>query len=605
MPHAGDNIDIAASILPRFALTVGIVGHRTIAPGQLARIQTQIKHLLLDVKSLAETISNQGRKTGFFGAAPCLRLASCLSEGSDREAAQVAMQLGYSLQAFLPFPMKSPVHANDLPLEQREKSRSALAEMCDKAESVLELNPEVPFYIRSTMPDFSPIADDEIAEKFRRDAYLSAGLAMLDHSDILMAIWSGKAQQNDGSTYDIICRALARKMPVCIIRSNAGCQPRVVCTLEELAQSSGEANRDLAQTIQKKWGLGNDTFVQELNNKKEELRTYGLAKPPKIAAVWKWFETKTTASALKNMDPGAYKMDPDVAFNLFDKAANYCASMHRSSFLWLAILSMLAVAFAAIASVWPAGDNRHFAVSILGIVEVVALVAAIITVENSKKHAWQALLTEFRLGAEVLRLNSYAIQLGLATPYELSEHSLYCANTSDYWLTYILRNSLRERGLASKNPADFEEIKDDIRTYLIHSQYCYHKRNEKKCKTLAKAINNTTSAVFILSLIVVGIRLTYNILFDITAFDTYLAFFGTILPVIATSSQSILQYAELDRLATRSGHISGNLDKYVKEIDKTQSLCDLQKTTLSVVTLLIRDVQDWKEQCNRKEISYS
>lgn len=113
---------------------------------------------------------------------------SPLAEGADRLVAEVVLeQPGARLMAVLPLPQDDYEHDFVSP-ESRAEFRRLLAQ----ADEVTTLPPA---------PD-------------RNEAYASVGEYVLDHSDVLVAIWDGQPAQGRGGTAEIVRAALARAMPV-------------------------------------------------------------------------------------------------------------------------------------------------------------------------------------------------------------------------------------------------------------------------------------------------------------------------------------------------------------------------------------------------------
>jgi len=57
-------------------------------------------------------------------------------------------------------------------------------------------------------------------EKARKEAFEKAGRHIVNHCDVLIAIWDGKKSQGIGGTKDIIEYAISKKRPVIIISAN-------------------------------------------------------------------------------------------------------------------------------------------------------------------------------------------------------------------------------------------------------------------------------------------------------------------------------------------------------------------------------------------------
>lgn len=127
----------AATGPPRlpFVLSVGVTGHRAEAlpADSLPALQDRIRDLLTLIGDSARALWDSERHN-FAESAPVLRFVTPIADGADQVAAEVALELGWKLQAVLPFARDHyrSTLAND---EARERFDALLA----RAERVLEL----------------------------------------------------------------------------------------------------------------------------------------------------------------------------------------------------------------------------------------------------------------------------------------------------------------------------------------------------------------------------------------------------------------------------------------------------------------------------------
>jgi hypothetical protein len=177
----------------RRRLRVGIVGHRN----NIIRPQ-DTEALTAKVEDVLERIARVAGERG-------LTLTSPLAEGADRIGARVALSAGYTLECPLPFERSE--YEKDF---ASEESRREFREMLDAAERVWEL--------------------PGVRER-SKDAYYAVGRAVLDASDVLVAIWDGEEARGRGGTAEVVAAATER-MPVVWIHPD----PRVgvrMLTLDE------------------------------------------------------------------------------------------------------------------------------------------------------------------------------------------------------------------------------------------------------------------------------------------------------------------------------------------------------------------------------------
>lgn len=156
----------------RPALLVGVGGHRVLA--EIGRVAAGVDDAL------------DGLATAFPGRP--LSVVSALAEGSDRVVVQRAfLRQGCTLVAILPLPRDD--YERDFPsAASKEEFRRLLA----KAVEVVEPAAALP----------------------REAAYERAGLAVLDRSDVLLAVWDGQPSQGRGGTADIVAEARSRGLPL-------------------------------------------------------------------------------------------------------------------------------------------------------------------------------------------------------------------------------------------------------------------------------------------------------------------------------------------------------------------------------------------------------
>lgn len=128
------------------------------------------------------------RVMGLLGDGRAVRLTSALAEGADRLVAQVALEQGVDLVAVLPFPRDH--YESDF---ESTGSLQAFRDLLDRASEVVELA--------------APEAD-------RAAGYAAAGRAILDRSDVLLAIWDGLPARGVGGTAGVVAEARERRIPV-------------------------------------------------------------------------------------------------------------------------------------------------------------------------------------------------------------------------------------------------------------------------------------------------------------------------------------------------------------------------------------------------------
>src|SRR3984893_18535860 len=161
------------------SLRIGVSGHRV--PPKLPE-QSEAP-LRAHVVRILAAVAAAARKAN---TATELVIVSSLAEGSDRIVAEAGLAAGFALQAILPFARAE--YERDF---ETEMSRREFETLLVRAGDVLEL--------------------DGAADQ-RPRAYEAAGLFMLAHIDVLIAIWDGAVAAGIGGTRQIGGRAVARRI---------------------------------------------------------------------------------------------------------------------------------------------------------------------------------------------------------------------------------------------------------------------------------------------------------------------------------------------------------------------------------------------------------
>ena len=169
-------------------LRIGVTGHRT----------------LTEVPTL-EALTKQAIGAQTWGTAPDpsqrYTVVSPLAEGADRIVARAVLTYDESrLDAVLPMVLDDYMedfHTSESRLEFRE-----LLARCVQ-----------PVYLRSRRIGEESSDPDQQAE-LRNAAYEAAGRYVVDHCDVLFALWDGHPSRGRGGTTDIVAYAREQRQPV-------------------------------------------------------------------------------------------------------------------------------------------------------------------------------------------------------------------------------------------------------------------------------------------------------------------------------------------------------------------------------------------------------
>ncbi len=178
-------------------LVVGVTGHRLhrLAGCDLTLLDRRLDSLLAAIEASAKASG-----TRRFG------LLSNFAEGADRIAGRAALDLGWTLDALLPFPRDD--FARDF---ENGPELAAFIAQLERARSQLHLQ-------LARCP-----GDDGT------DGYERAGRAILDRCDMLVGVWDKAPARGRGGAAQIIAEAIDRGIPVAVVDPRGSIPIEALC----------------------------------------------------------------------------------------------------------------------------------------------------------------------------------------------------------------------------------------------------------------------------------------------------------------------------------------------------------------------------------------
>jgi hypothetical protein len=182
-------------------LSVGVTGHRAIAAEPIVSeaVEAAITAVLqaLGKRSISSAATNHlATSTGFR-----LEVVSMLAEGADLLGMQAGLDCGAKLVGVLPFDEQAYRDAFE-----SAPSQALFDNVWSKLSSIVVLD--------------GFVGDNA--------SYEQANRAILDRSDVLIAVWDGDPARGRGGTGDVVHDALERGLPVIVIRPHAETTPKLL-----------------------------------------------------------------------------------------------------------------------------------------------------------------------------------------------------------------------------------------------------------------------------------------------------------------------------------------------------------------------------------------
>ena len=185
-----------------YRIRIGVTGHRQL--DEPAALQTLVKQAVdLEIESLFPEQSRRNIDLVRSAATTPIsyRVLSPLAEGADRVVARAILAYPNGrLDAVLPLALED--YLEDFASEESRKEFKELLGRCRKP---------VLLRTRRIQDDRS---DSGGQAELRRDAYAHVGRYVVDHCDVLIAVWDGKPSRGRGGTAETVRYALEQNRPI-------------------------------------------------------------------------------------------------------------------------------------------------------------------------------------------------------------------------------------------------------------------------------------------------------------------------------------------------------------------------------------------------------
>jgi len=394
-------------------LTIGVTGHRDLLADEIPALKNKVREFFLQLKNDFPDLD--------------LQLISPLAEGSDRLVADVALELGVGL--IVPLPMAQAEYERDF---SSPAAVEAFRGSLEKARVI---------YLRTLRSE--PGESLNLEDKARQ--YAQMGIFISNHSQVLLALWDGKASAEVGGTASVVNYHLtaimpgfseAEDSPNLLADNENDLMYQIVCSRE---RPNGQPRADLSplQTIWStaRYGLESGASMPlEYESMWHRLQDYGRDKAKYEASI---------------QEEGANLLDnaPDLELPTGTRAIS---EQHRIAD-WLAIhfqkrislgliaIHSLAVLIGLIFIVYSEFDGLDFLVNIF----LLAFCAGFMLYKIGERRQWHRKHLDYRALAEGLRVQFYWSLAGVIDVQSAEfayDNFLQKQDVDLGWIRHVMRN---------------------------------------------------------------------------------------------------------------------------------------------------------------------
>lgn len=484
----------------RPVLTVGVTGHRRLAPEAVEPLRRSIEVILQELAKDARAVA-AAHPDVFERGEPQLNLLSGLAAGADQIAARAALEQGWRLDAVLPFAVEE--YGRDFAGDEAEGFADLLAQTRHAW----------------SLPSSRAQGDH---------AYALAGQVTAAQSDLIIAVWDGDEARGPGGTADVVEYAIRRGVPVIWLPADgvsdatilwAGHDhlspalldrhgaPRRPCDGPQLREvvnrlmappTAPEQKASLAAylaELQHLWRVRPEypfllilTGTRPVTKYRLRVAPYGRA----AQADWQAFRASAAASA-----PAAQSGLDELqdAFAWSDALANHYSQTYRGGLVFNYAAAALSVLLALTGLLVP-GAKVWLLLS-----ELAVLGALIGNTAQGTRANWHRRWLDYRYLAERLRPLRSLRLLGAATP----GFNLNPAGVTK-WTDWYAQALWRQLGppAALSTPEQVAELSEQVALHELDSQIAYNRANAERMHHLDHRLHRVGTALFY-SAVLVGI----------------------------------------------------------------------------------------------------
>ncbi|MGD0736468.1 MAG: hypothetical protein ABR976_15040 [Terracidiphilus sp.] len=545
-----------------YRLRFGAVGHRKLEdPAALealvkAAIDTEIEKLFSEESRLKIKRVREAGTTSI-----SFRVLSPLAEGADRLVARAV--LGYPdarLDAVLPMVIED--YLEDFASEESRKEFEELLSRCRK-----------PALLRTRLIQDDRHDPNDQAE-LRRDAYAHAGRYVVDHCDVLIAVWDGEPSRGRGGTAEIVQYAREQKRPIIRVWADSFQLLNRGNGLDASALDVIDQFNRHAITLDER-----ASYVKSLDHDHFE-------KPENAT------EIPATTRQLVNTRLFPYYAQASIM------AKQYRDRFHRAG-KYVYVLSAAAVGCAALAVLFPPIAWLGFSA------ELLLLIVMALTFRQALREHFQQHWIESRFLAERIRCGIFMAICGVEPrPIEVLPYMGHSQTVNDWTVRVFDEIWDRLPRLSSCTDGECLILNPYVREVWIGDQVKFHKdkreREARARKRLAKAgaiVLPATILAATLHLLLLlwrppGMAPEFAHLLH-RALHQGLSFIALLFPAIAASLAGMEAHREHLRLEKRSANMGPQLERVNRQMASATDPERFESLLQQVDEIMLRETQDW------------
>ena len=544
------------SVIP-FRIRIGVTGHRSLPDKQ---ILTQFVKGILATRFLESFNAEAYKSIKESQATPvAFTIVSPLAEGADRLVARAVLEYpGARLEVVIPFNRDAYIeHFTTTESKQDFESLLKQAHRCIELEN-----------------NARSVTTEKVPPQTQQDRYRRVGEYIVEHCDILIALWDGQPSRGEGGTAEIVSLAIDRGKPVFIVSTNP---PHEV----NLINGGSLHARHLAKLdVFNAWPISDAELETYTENEYRYLFCPSHAEPIPVALKQvvreRLIPFYVRAAIIAKKNQNAYHQAGLSAY----------------------ILSTIAVFFMGVAVVFH--DNRIL--SLLGyFCELVLLVSLFVIINHADKaHVHKNWLMNRAL-AEGVRTACYFVACGFIPSYSFAMEGLN-ADEGEDWVSNALDEILDGLPPVQCPAEPIDAVYGEyIHTCWIQDQLRYHQEKVKSTERKNRLLKQAIMGVFGAAIAVTCVHLTmfFTGMYEqsgrhwLDVIENMLSVVAVTLPATGAAMTGYRSLMEYSRIESRSSIMAEQLSRLNTQYRVVTTREKLETLLLRANELMMMESQDW------------
>ena len=506
-------------------IVIGVTGHRKLENEPL--VVKEIHQIIERIKQLIPSLKNTPL---------VFSILSPLAEGADRLVAREVLKVsGSQLEAILPL-------ERDDYMEEFEnlESRTEFEEFLSKASHIKRFPPQTS----------------------KKEAYAQAGRYVVDHCDVLIALWNGKTFTGQGGTADIVHYARKKKYPLFWINSEKG----ATVTFEQGRGLNRWAFKDLER-------YNSERVDPKKNEKKVDDHNRSLLRHAEKSS----FSSEYLQAICNKILP--HYIHADILAGRFQNLYYKAGSLVYA----LAAAAISVAAFQALFLFnWPK----------IVIIEIVFIVAVFIIFWLGSRQRWHSKWIDYRFLAERFRSAIFMAVANVNVTALRPPRHLSLSYSSQVWMVSAFSSIWSQLPrLHGPGSSGFKGMKKFLLVAWIDDQIRYHndksKRHQRRYRRMSLAGNILFGFTFIAALLHI-LQVGHDL------FHRLFAFMAVAFPAIAMAFSAIRTHREYLRNAKRSTEMVRHLEEIKEQMKTAQNLESFLTLVCEVEETMLHENEDWR-----------